>query len=185
MSPIDYSGGVLQEFGPKVGETKVIHIRESRKVEDPSGTDEKNFRSTTKNFGYRFELTLTNDRIFLLNVWKLFFAFKDANVQDGDLVQIAHPAAKVYQVTVLERGTGIGVRVEDTEKAKYEASKQSGQAAPAPDTTQAPVTQAPPVAQPAPAPVTQAPATPQVATPPVTQPPVAQPEADEDIDLPF
>jgi len=190
MSPIDYTGGTLKEFGPKVGESKVIHIREARRVEDPTGQDEQNFRSMTKNFGYRFELTLTNGRIFMLNVWKLFFAFKEADVQDGDLVQIDHLDKGVYKVTVLEKGTGIGVVVEDTEKAAYDAEQAAKKGtAPAPAVAQpAPVAQvAPPVAQ---APVTQpAPVAQPAVTQPVTQPPVAQPavqaKPEEELDLPF
>lgn len=200
--PIDYSGGSLKEFGPKVGESKVIHIRESVKVEEPNSED--NFRSQVKNFGYRFELTLTNGRIFMLNVWKLFFAFKEpvnaevdekgnkVPVQDGDKVQIDHIGNSEYKVTILEKGTGIGLVVEDTEKIAYDQAKQNGTTV-AP-TTQTPAAQAPvPAAQPAPvatqavqtAPVTTPPAaTPPVATPPVqAAPDVAKPAAD--VDLPF
>lgn len=204
MSPIDYSGGMqLKEFSPKVGESKVIHIRSSVKVEDPTGQDEQNFRSMTKNFGYRFELTLTNGRLFLLNVWKLFFAFRDAGVEDGDLVQIEHPGQGTYVVTILEKGTGIGVTVPDLEKEKYLADKRAnGGQAPAPTTQQAtpattPATVVTPSVQPAPvnvAPPVQQTAVPpaSVAVPPVqpatvapvnTTPPVPQPE--EEMDLPF
>ena len=114
MCPIDYSGSkVWNEFGPKVGESKVIHIRESVRVNDPTGTDEQNFRSMAKNFGFRYELTLTNGRIFLLNIWKLFYAFEAVKVEDGDLIQIDHPGQGVYKVTILEKGTGIGLVVPD------------------------------------------------------------------------
>ena len=175
MSPIDYSGGTLKAFGPKVGESKVIHIRESKRVES-SMDDPLNFRSRTENKGYRYELTLTNGRIFMLNVWKIFFAFKDANVEDGDLVQIDHPGEGVYKVSVLEKGTGLGVVVEDTEKMEYEATKKAGG-----------TVSAPPVAKVAPAVQPPVQATPPVkATPPVqaTTPP-AQKATDEGLDLPF
>lgn len=161
--PIDYSGGTLKEFGPKVGETKVIHIRSAARVDDPTGTDELNFRSRTKNFGYRYELTLTNDRVFLLNVWKLFFAFKEADVQDGDKVQIDHPGEGVYKVTVLEKGTGIGVTVPDEEKLAYEAEQAAKKGAPA--TTKTNPTPAPTTAQ--------------------ATPPPAQPASEDKPDLPF
>lgn len=169
MSPIDYSGGTLKEFGPKVGESKVIHIREAAKVEDPTGTSEENFRSRTRNFGYRFELTLTNGRIFPLNVWKLFFAFKEADVQDGDKIQIDHPAEGVYRVTVLEKGTGIGVVVEDTEKQAYEEQQKANK--PASNTGQAPVNTGTP---------DNTGKTPAQATNPSTAP-----AAEEGLDLPF
>lgn len=170
---IDYSGGTLKEFGPKVGESKVIHIREAARVDDPTGNDPNNFRSKTKNFGYRYELTLTNGRVFLLNVWKLFFAFKDADVQDGDKVQIDHTGTSEYRVTILEKGTGIGVVVEDTEKLAYEEGRAQATptAAPVAPVVAAPVAPAP-VAPVAPAPVAPAPA-----------PVVAKPE--EELDLPF
>ena len=55
--PIDYSGGgTLKAFGPKVGESKVIHIRSSERVVDPEGSEDS-FKSQTKNWGYHFELT--------------------------------------------------------------------------------------------------------------------------------
>lgn len=139
--PIDYSGGTLKEFGPKVGESKVIHIRESVRVEDPTKTSEDNFRSMDSNSGYRYEVTLTNGRTFMLNVWKLYFAFKEPvnaelddkgekiGVQDGDKIQIDHPANSVYSITILEKGTGIGVVVEDTEKLEYQKNKGTAQPA--------------------------------------------------------
>jgi len=184
---IDYnSGGIFKEFVPKVGESKVVHIRESSKVEDPSATSDDNFRNKTKNFGYRYELTLTNDRIMLLNVWKLFFAFKEpvnaelddkgkkVPVQDGDKIQIDHPAERVYSVTILEKGTGIGVVVPDLEKEAFIKNGGKGTTAAPVTTTPASVAATPPVAAPA------------VATPPTAQPPVAQtPPPTGDVDLPF
>lgn len=190
--PIDYSGGTLKEFGPKVGESKVIHIRESVKVEDATGNSEENFRSQTKNWGYRFEITLTNGRIFTLNTWRLFFAFKkpvnaeldEKNekipVQDGDKIQIDHPANSEYSVTILEKGTGIGVIVEDTEKIAYDETKKtnSGQETAVPASSAAPASTTPGVtATPAPAP---APA------PEVKKPAEVTPKpADDNLDLPF
>jgi len=185
--PIDYSGGTLKEFGPKVGESKVIHIRTAERVEDPSATSDDNFRSLTKNFGYRYELTLTNGRIFMLNVWKLFFAFKEplnadkdekgvaVPVQDGDKIQIDHPGKGVYKITILEKGTGIGVVVEDTEKLAYDQSKAAGGTAPAPVVAPAPAV--------APAPQAAAPATPASPAPAAPAPEAAKPS--EELDLPF
>ena len=169
--PIDYSGGgTLKEFGPKVGESKVIHIRSAEKVEDPSATSDDNFRSLTKNFCYRYELTLTNGRIFMLNVWKLFFAFKEpvnadkdekgvaVPVQDGDKIQIDHPGKGVYKVTILEKGTGINLVVEDTEKLEYDKNKASGTVAPvAAVAPVAPVAAVAPVVPASPAPAAPAP----------------------------
>ena len=191
--PIDYSGGTLKEFGPKVGESKVIHIRESVKVEDPTGVSEENFRSQTRNWGYRFELTLTNGRIFQLNVWKLFFAFKEPinaeldgagvkiPVQDGDKINIDHPANSVYTVTIIEKGTGIGVEVEDTEKLEYQKNKENTGTGQAPAQTAAPVNTATPPAQ------TVQPATqvaPNTVTPPVEKVKKDTP-AEGEPDLPF
>ena len=186
--PIDYEGNALKAFGPKVGESKIIHIRSSVKVEDPSKTSEENFRSKVKNWGYRFELTLTNGRIFTLNNWKVFFAFKEpANaeldekgvkvpVQDGDKIQIDHVAERVYKVNIIEKGTGIGVTVEDTEKLAYDNAKavEAGQTV-APVETPAVVATPPAATPPA---VTPPVATPPVATPPpAVTPPVTPPVA--------
>jgi len=185
MSPINYAGnGKLKTFPPTIGNSVVIHIRDSKEVRT-NGTDKDNFRSQDKNWGYRFELTLTNDRLFLLNNWTLFFAFKepvnaelDANgdkvpVQDGDKIQIDHVGTKDYRVTILERGTGLGVVVPDVEKEEYNKAKRAEQGTPPVATTQAPPVQAtPPVQQTLP---------PAQATPPVQQ--TSQPE--EELDLPF
>ena len=189
--PIDYEGNALKAFGPKVGESKIIHIRSSVKVEDPSKTSEENFRSKVKNWGYRFELTLTNGRIFTLNNWKVFFAFKEpANaeldekgvkvpVQDGDKIQIDHVAERVYAVNIIEKGTGIGVIVEDTEKAAYDNAK-AAEAGQAPATTApavAPAAVTPVVTKPvAPAaPVVTKPVAPAAVTPAVVKPVVTKP----------
>ena len=178
--PIDYEGNALKAFGPKVGESKIIHIRSSVKVEDPSKTSEENFRSKVKNWGYRFELTLTNGRIFTLNNWKVFFAFKEpANaeldekgvkvpVQDGDKIQIDHVAERVYAVNIIEKGTGIGVIVEDTEKAAYDNAKAA-------EAGQAPATTAPAVAPAAVTPVVTKPVAPAAVTPAVVKPVVTKP----------
>ena len=180
MCPIDYSGGSFKEFGPKVGESKVIHIREANRVEDSTCKSEDNFKNRTKNFGFRYELTLTNSRIFLLNVWKLFFEFKAQDVQDGDKIQIDHPGEGVYKVTVLEKGTGIGVEVEDIEKKEFLANKAAGGTGAAPAGTGA----AP--AAPVVAPVTTPPAGTVTPSAPVVTPQVkAQPAASEEMDLPF
>lgn len=193
MSPIDYNAvASLREFGPKVGESKAIHIRKSEKVEDPEDKNQRNFKSTIKNFGFRYELTLTNGRIFDLNVWKLFYAFQEKNVQDGDKVQIDHPGEGVYVVTILEQGTGIDMVVPDLEKEEYLAHKKAGTLVDgkipkgaAPLAQSAPVA-TPPVATPpaAQAPVTQAPVTqaPITQVPPAVTPPAA---TNEELDLPF
>lgn len=136
--PIDYSGSArLKKFGPKIGETDLIHIREINRIEDSTGQSDDNFRSRTKNWGFHYECVLTNDRSFLLNNWKLYYAFKGQDVQDGDLVQINHVGEGEYEVEVLERGTGVGVVVPDEEKEAYLAQKRADQgntkeAAPAP-----------------------------------------------------
>lgn len=182
MSPFNYeSSARLQRFTPKIGETLVIHIRDSKRVDDPTRTDEKNFRSRTENFGWRHEATLTDGRLFIVNTFKLWEEFNKAGVDDGDLVQIEHIAKGSYKVTVLEKGTGLGIVVPDLEKEQYLASKRASQApAPAQTVTQSPATVAP-VATPAPV------AQPVQATPPAAVAPAVAPvvQPEEELDLPF
>ncbi len=188
MSPIDYNTGMaLREFGPKVGESKVIHIRVFNRVDDPEDKNNRNFKSTVKNFGFRYEITLTNGRVFDLNVWKLFYAFEAQKVDDGDKVQIDHPGEGVYNVTVLERKTGIDKVVPDLEKENYLAHKKAGTLVDGKvPVGAAPLAQAAPVVAP-PAAVAPA-ATPPVVTPPVAQTPAATPPVvanNDELDLPF
>ncbi len=101
--PIDYDsiGGDKdpnEEYVPKVGQEKVITITSSQRV-DKAG-DANNFRSKEENFGFHYKLNLSTGKFMLLNIFALFRAFQESNVQDGDTIKIIHPARGVYEVKV-------------------------------------------------------------------------------------
>lgn len=115
--PIDYGqeGGQFEKL-PKVGESaKEFHIKTVKKVEEPNGKfnfvkkEIKELVDGTKvkvdvNQGFRWEFELTNGKKFSLSSWKPFYAFKEKNVQDGDLIRVSHPAEGQWKVEVLNRG---------------------------------------------------------------------------------
>jgi hypothetical protein len=128
MSPINYNEAFkLEQFGPRVGEKLVIHIRSCERVQDPDNSNERNYyESKTKHAGFRDEFILTNGRVFYLNNWKLNKEFARNKVTDGDKIEIDHVGSGQYKVTVLERGTGIGLTVPDIEKELYNQCKNDG-----------------------------------------------------------
>lgn len=111
---IDY-GGAGGEWVklPKVGEEpKIFHIKTAEKIEDPNykynftkkepvlGDDGQPIISpkTGKplmedvNQGFRYVFTCMDETKFTISSWKPFFAFRDADVQDGDSIKVSHPA---------------------------------------------------------------------------------------------
>jgi hypothetical protein len=113
---IDYGGEGNFEKLPKVGdEPKVFEIDRCERIDNPNY--KYNFKKTEQrilddgteasvqvNLGYRYEFYLKNGKSFSLNSWKPFFAFKEANVQDGDKIRVSHPAEGEWKVEVLNRG---------------------------------------------------------------------------------
>lgn len=96
--PIEYgrsSSGEF-EFAPKIGEEKTFTIIKATKIDSPNG--DMNFKNRKKDFGYYYELTMDNGKVFILNTWSLFFKMKDLNVQDGDRITIRHPMHGTYIV---------------------------------------------------------------------------------------
>ena len=115
--PIDYGtdGGNYERL-PKIGEEpKIFEIATCNRIDD--ATHKFNFKKNEKkiladgneaivevNCGFRYVYTLKNGKQFNLNSWKPFFAFRDANVQDGDKIKVSHPAKGEWKVELVRHG---------------------------------------------------------------------------------
>jgi hypothetical protein len=112
--PIDYgskSGDWIEL--PKVGEPdQEYKIKTCERVEDPTfkynfmKNEIKKLEDGTEvdvkvNQGFRFVYTTTEDKKFTISSWKPFYAFRDANVQDGDHIKVSHPTKGEWIVTKL------------------------------------------------------------------------------------
>lgn len=116
--PIDY-GGENSDWVklPKVGEEpKEFEIKSCERIDDENykynfmKKEEKELADGTKvkvdvNQGYRYVYTLKNDKKFSLSSWKPFYAFKAANVQEGDHIRVLHPAEGEWKVEIISKGT--------------------------------------------------------------------------------
>jgi len=91
---IDYGGSTDETYGPKIGEEKTIKLISSERIEEENG--ERNFKSTKENYGFHYIMHLENGKKMYLNTFALFYAMKEANIQDGDTFTIKHPARGEY-----------------------------------------------------------------------------------------
>ena len=106
---------------PKVGEPSVeLHIEKAERIDDPEykynfmknepvmkdgvqvvdDDDEPVYKQ--KNQGFRYVFTLTNGKKFSISSWKPFFAFKEADVQEGDRIKVSHPVKGEWKVEKLQ-----------------------------------------------------------------------------------
>lgn len=120
--PIDYGSndGEWEKF-PKVGEPpKEFKIVKAERVDDPNykynftkkepakdkdgneviGADGKPIL-TDVNQGFRYVFTCENGKKFSISSWKPFYAFKEADVQEGDHIRVHHPEKGVWRVEKL------------------------------------------------------------------------------------
>ena len=90
MSPFDFGEKYINL--PKVGENPItIEIATIVKVEEPG--HKFNFKSREKDdYGFHYLITCKDGKSFRCGIWKLFFAFRDAHITDGDTVEIGHPS---------------------------------------------------------------------------------------------
>lgn len=97
--PIDYSNeGDKFARLPKSNEpSKEFVVKSCEKIVD------KDFRYNLPNVDYRLVYRLENGQSFMVNSWKAFYAFRDANVQEGDHIRVHHPFAGKWEVEVLNR----------------------------------------------------------------------------------
>lgn len=58
----------------------------------------------TEDLGYRYEFVFEDGKRLSLSQWKPFYAFKDADVQEGDYIIISHPAKGEWKVEKINQG---------------------------------------------------------------------------------
>lgn len=100
---------------PKVGMPPLtVEIKEIKKVEDAKykfNFQEKIIAKLpdggemvgSKNAGWRVQIETVLGKFLNISNWSLFYAMKGAQVNDGDTIEIAHPAQGKWEVTVLKR----------------------------------------------------------------------------------
>lgn len=102
--PIDYRDSRWAKW-PAVGEDAEYKILSSEKME--SGPWEYNFKRGGIDVGYNYHIRVEDpsgvngEKILVLNNWSIFYALKEANVQDGMNIIVKHPAKGVWKVHVL------------------------------------------------------------------------------------
>ena len=113
--PIDYGGGGAKWLRlPKVGETSDFSMHGSiTKAEKVEG-GRFNFERRVKNeetgkveiedLGYHIEYTFEDDTKLSVSSWKPFFAFKDADIQEGDAIKVKHPAEGEWSIEKMAQG---------------------------------------------------------------------------------
>lgn len=89
-------------FAPKQGEDPVEFLItggiERVETQNPKLTyKDKNQQST----GYYDLLSVDGDKKLFISAWKLYFALKDANPEEGDTIRISHPDRGVYNVEII------------------------------------------------------------------------------------
>ena len=113
--PIDYSAGGEFAKLPKVGaEPQEYKIKECKRIDEPK--HRMNFKKREARVldtgeevmvdvdqGFRYEYTLEDGRILTIGSWKPFYAFADANVQEGSYIRVHHPAEGEWRVELLNK----------------------------------------------------------------------------------
>jgi len=107
---------------PKVGEEpKEFHIKTAERVDDPNYKYNFMLKEEVKdkngevvldgngkpvkadvNQGFRYVFTLFDGKKFSISSWKPFYAFKDVNVQEGDMIKVYHPTEGEWKVEKLD-----------------------------------------------------------------------------------
>ena len=54
-----------------------------------------------ENLGYHYEFTVEDGKILSVSSWKPYYAFRDANVQEGCLIKVNHPKEGEWSVEIL------------------------------------------------------------------------------------
>jgi hypothetical protein len=96
--PIKYTNDADPDrvYFPKVGAEGTFHIKEFQQIEEDGHPD--NFKSTSKNYGFRYKVHMQDGKYALLNTFKLYYEFKAQNINDGDSIVIEHPSRGFYKV---------------------------------------------------------------------------------------
>lgn len=94
--PFEYGGGDYVKL-PKVGEPPiVVTIKDSVRIEQAG--HQFNFKTKAGDCGFHYQVHTDDGRSFRLGIWKLFYAFRDKQVGDGDTIRISHPQNGVWEV---------------------------------------------------------------------------------------
>jgi hypothetical protein len=125
MPPINYgSEGSDWEKLPKVGEApKEFHIIKAERVDDPNYKFNFTKKEQVKdkngevimangkpvmadvNQGFRYVFTCEEGKKFSISSWKPFYAFKEADVQEGDRIRVSHPEEGTWKVEKISKPT--------------------------------------------------------------------------------
>ena len=87
-------------FAPKTGAEDVQYTITGglKRIKNDDETNENNYKKQGKNFGYYDVLEVDGDKQLLINTWKLYFALKELNPDEGDLIIISHPDKGEYNI---------------------------------------------------------------------------------------
>jgi len=92
-------------YAPKEGGESVSFTitGELERVKNNDLTNKLNYKKLDNgnqvNFGYYDVLHVDGDRELLINTWKLYFALKDLNPEEGDVITVTHPGRGIYEIT--------------------------------------------------------------------------------------